>query len=266
MEDGKKMTQEQFCLKFFTDMQEAYNITFAENGICQFSHKTSDIVHIDFFSKDYIFEEYQMFNSYNDFKQNFVETLESVMGKYQFHIIEGNTMPIVKMRNFSVPGINFIRERIENTELDILFVQDVGSVYKFISADDLKRDNIDAEELKKQAWSNLNKVVMPLLKIEEGAFYICGFDNVATLVFVKSTQQRIEEKLKTKDWIFSIPSSSNLFVAKFSYFNVGLLKSLQEASDFNKITNKIFRIKDGILSIVNLDTRIVKQKPKLSLI
>lgn len=262
------MTQEQFYIKFFTDMHESYNIMFAENGICQFSHKTSDLIHIDFFSKEYIYQQYQVFNSYNDFKKNIVETLEAVMGEYQFHIIEGNIMPLVKPRHFSVSGINFVRDEVKNTDLDFLYVQDTGNVYKFISEEDLKRDGIESEELKKRAWSNLNKITMPLLKLEEDIFSICGFDNAATVVFLRNAQSRIERKLKTKDWIFSIPSSSNLLIAKFSYFNVSLLKSLQEAadSDINKITNTIYRMKDGVLSTVNLDKRDVKQKANLSLL
>lgn len=267
MENGKKMSQEQFYIRFFTDMQVAYNITLAENGICQFSRKTSDIVHIDFYSKDYLYQQYQAFNSYNDFKKNIIETLEEVMNVYQFHIIEANVMPLVKERRFNVPDIDLIRDEVKNTDLDILFVQDTGSVYKFISEEDLERDDIDVEELKKRAWSNLNKIVMPLLNLEEDVYSICGFDNAATLVFSRSTQQRIENKLKTKDWIFSIPSSSNLLTARFSHFNVGLLQNIQKVdNDFNKISNTIYRMKDGVLSTVNLGKGVVKQKPKLSFI
>lgn len=268
MENGKKMTQEQFNIKFFTDMQVAYSIRFEENGICQFSRKTSDVIHVDFFSRDYLYQQYQAFNSYQDFKEDVVETLEATLNMYIFKIDMSNVMPIVKEYSFRVSDINFIRDEVKNADLDFLYIQDTGSVYKFISDDDLKRDKISAEELKKRAWSNLNKIVMPLLKLEEDVFCICGgFDNTAILAFEKSTQQRIERKLKTKDWIFSIPSSSNLFVAKFNYFNIGLLGSIQKMdSDINKITDTIYRMKDGVLSTVNLDKSVVREKTKLSLV
>ena len=198
-----------------------------------------------------IYREYQETKDYGKTLKIYVDIIYNILNQYKFKIDYNNVYPMLKSRDFG-KGENNIQFYREQTFLDVdtLYVTDAGEVFRFV----LKTDDVDFDIMKKAAWKNLNKITNPLVKLDK-MFDIFSLkystDYNSTLLLSIALQYQIHKKVG-RDYLFAIPSSTILIIAKFCPEYISILKSLITMdSDPNKISNKVYRCKYGIFDIVS---------------
>ena len=157
----------------------------------------------------------------------------------------GRIYPIVKNKNFGIEekNIDFLREKFA-LDLDILYVVDMVDSFKFI----LNSEKIDINLIRERAFANLDKLTNVLTKLDSGLdIFSVQFntDYAATLLLAKNIKSQILKKVGT-NFLFAIPTSSSLLVAKNRPDYVKILKSLIEIDpDPNMISQRIYMYKNG---------------------
>lgn len=229
-----------------------------------------DVVKMD--SKDKIFVAKDVTNvsiplksMYHEYKtlgymqtiKNYVKIINDILGTYKFKLDLDNVFPFIKSNEFLIDNQDFINEELF-CNLSLLWVADLGEVFRFISKEDLINSKIDLETLKTASFKNLNKIFNPLIQLED-SLQIFTFrfntDYAATSFLTENVKYQIRKKIG-EDILFCMPSSSTFICAKYqkSTFNT-YTKILQHLiiidTDVNKISNKIYRrSKNGIYTIV----------------
>ena len=106
--------------------------------------------------------------------------------------------------------------------------------------------------VKKAAWENLNKMRNPLVKLDKVLeIYTLKFttDYNSTLLLSTALQNQICKKIG-REYLFAIPSSTTLIIAKFRPEYISILKSLMTIdTDPNRISDKVYQYKDGKFDI-----------------
>ena len=90
---------------------------------------------------------------------------------------------------------------------------DVGEVFRFI----LNSDYVDFDKMKKAAWENLNKLSNILVRLDDALNLFClryTTDYNASFLLSDSMQKQITKKVG-RDYLFAIPSSTTLIIAKY---------------------------------------------------
>ena len=129
-------------------------------------------------------------------------------------------------------------------------ILDMGETFRFI----LQTDDVDFEKVKKRAWENLNKLSNILVRLDDAFNIFClryATDFNASFLLSDSMQKQIIKKVG-RDYLFAIPSSSTLLVAKYHLEYIKIIKSLIIADkDPNRISDKIYQYKNGVFDIID---------------
>ena len=196
-----------------------------------------------------IYKEYQEIKDYGKTLKIYVDIIYNILNQYKFKIDYNNVYPLLKSRDFG-KGENNIQFHREQTFLDIdtLYVTDMGEVFRFV----LDSDDVDFDKMKKAAWENLNKMANPLVKLDKTLDVFClkySTDYNSTLLLSTALKNQIHKKVG-QDYLFAIPSSTTLIIAKFRPEYISILKSLMAIdTDPNRISDKVYQYKDGKFDI-----------------
>jgi len=136
------------------------------------------------------------------------------LSQYKFKIDYNNVFPLLKSREFGKgeKDLGFYREQAF-ADIDIFYASDIGEVFRFI----LNSDDVDFDKMKKAAWENLNKMANPLVKLDKTLDVFClkySTDYNSTLLLSTALQNQIHKKIG-KDYLFAIPFSTTLIVARY---------------------------------------------------
>ena len=196
-----------------------------------------------------IYKEYQEVKDYGKTLKIYVDIIYDILNQYKFKIDYNSVYPFLKSRDFGKGenDIQFYREQAF-TDIDVLYVSDMGETFRFI----LQTDDVDFDKMKKAAWENLNKMANPLVKLDKTLDVFClkySTDYNSTLLLSTALQNQIHKKIG-KDYLFAIPSSTTLIIAKFCPEYISILKSLMAIdTDPNRISDKVYQYKDGKFDI-----------------
>ena len=186
------------------------------------------------------YEDYKGSGDHTKLVKSFVETITEMQDKYKFEIDYNEVFPFVKHSSFMKDNnIPFVRERLF-LDLDLLYVSNLSNSFRFI----LKGDSFDLHILKERAFNNLNLALNKITRIDE-SFDIYSLniqtDLAATFLFSKNIQKQIR-KFVGKNFIFAVPSSSTLLIAKDLPDYKRILKDVIELDpDPNKISSSVYR-------------------------
>ncbi|MDK2934721.1 MAG: hypothetical protein PWP27_2531 [Clostridiales bacterium] len=198
-----------------------------------------------------IYREYQEIKDYGKTLVSYIRIINDILSQYKFKIDYNNVYPLLKSRDFGKgeKDLGFYREQAF-ADIDIFYASDVGEVFRFI----LNSDDVDFDKMKKAAWENLNKLSNILVQLDDALNLFClryTTDYNASFLLSDSMQKQIIKKVG-QDYFFAIPSSTTLIIAKFRPEYISILKSLMTIdSDPNKISNKVYRCKNGIFDIAS---------------
>ncbi|MDK2801102.1 MAG: hypothetical protein PWQ70_2721 [Clostridiales bacterium] len=198
-----------------------------------------------------IYREYQEIKDYGKTLVSYIRIINDILSQYKFKIDYNNVYPLLKSRDFGKgeKDLGFYREQAF-ADIDIFYASDVGEVFRFI----LNSDDVDFDKMKKAAWENLNKLSNILVQLDDALNLFClryTTDYNASFLLSDSMQKQIIKKVG-QDYFFAIPSSTTLIIAKFRPEYISILKSLMTIdSDPNKISNKVYRCKNGIFNIAS---------------
>lgn len=192
----------------------------------------------------YAYEEFRDVKNFNLVCNKYLNIVQEEFEKCRFKIDYDKVYPFIKSREFGLEeNAEFVREGLF-LNLDILFAMDMGETYRFI----LKSDDYDIEKLKQKAFANLNMFSLGLQKIDEDLeIYTIPYptDYSASYFLLEKMKKLIERKLG-KNYLFTISSSTSIFVSRNNPAYIQLLKTLSSVDpDSNKVTNKIYVCRNG---------------------
>lgn len=198
-----------------------------------------------------MYREYQEVKDYKKTLKLYVGIINDILNQYKFKIDYKSVYPFLKSRDFGKGenDIQFYREQAF-TDIDILYVSDMGETFRFI----LQTDDVDFYKMKMAAWENLNKMANPLVKLDKKLDIFCpkySTDYNSTLLLSTALQNQIHKKIG-KDYLFAIPSSTTLIVARYRPEYIKIIESLiMIDKDPNVISDKVYQYKNGIFDIVD---------------
>ncbi|MGI6530555.1 MAG: DUF1444 family protein [Clostridia bacterium] len=198
-----------------------------------------------------IYKEYQETKDYGKTLASYIKIINDILSQYKFKIDYNNVFPLLKSRDFGKgeKDLGFYREHAF-ADVDIFYASDIGEVFRFI----LFSDDVDFEKMKKAAWKNLNKLSNILVRLDDALNLYClryTTDFNASFLLSDSIQKQILKKVG-RDYIFAIPSSTTLIVARYCLEYIKIIESLiMIDKDPNRISGKVYRCKNGIFDIVD---------------
>jgi len=199
-----------------------------------------------------IYKEYQETKDYGKTLASYIKIINDILSQYKFKIDYNNVFPLLKSRDFGKgeKDLGFYREQAF-ADIDIFYASDIGEVFRFI----LNSDDVDFDKMKKAAWENLNKMANPLVKLDKTLDVFClkySTDYNSTLLLSTALQNQIHKKIG-KDYLFAIPSSTTLIVARYRPEYISIIKSLMAIdTDTNRISDKVYQYKNGIFDIASV--------------
>lgn len=241
------LTINDFTNKIILDLNKRFSEAILEgNNIIVKSGPTSMSIPISS-----VYREYQEIKDYGKTLTSYIRIISDILNQYKFKIDYTNVYPMLKSRMFGKgeKDLDFYREEAF-ADVDTLYVTDAGEVFRFV----LKTDDVDFDMVKKAAWENLNKIRNPLVKLDTALeIYTLKFktDYNSTLLLSTALQNQICKKIG-RDYLFAIPSATMLIVAKSHREYIKIIESLiMIDNDPNKVSDKIYRCKNGIVDFVD---------------
>lgn len=244
---SKLLNIDDFCSRIILDMQKHFPKVRREQDFIYVEYDPTNMS-IPIRS---IYNEYLFNKNYELTLKTYIDIANEILNQYKFQINYRNVFPILKQKDFgnNEPHISFYRKPLF-ADIHQLYVTDEGEIFRFI----LNSDDFDEERLEKAAIANLNKMVNILSKLDDSLdIYALRYtsDYGATMILNNSVIKQIH-KAVGHDYLFCIPSSTTLIVAKYHKPYIDIIKSIILVdNDPNKISNAIYRCNHGAYSVAD---------------
>jgi uncharacterized protein YtpQ (UPF0354 family) len=238
------LTVQEFIQNISEDFKKAFPEVRVEE---KFIRLGTEVTHVEL-PINSMYKEYQV-TDYESIKKLYIKVSNEILNQYKFKVDYNNVYPLLKSRDFGKgeKDLEFYREQVF-ADIDTFYVSDEGEIFRFI----LNSDDVDFDKMKKAAWENLNKMANPLVKLDKTLDVFClkySTDYNSTLLLSTALQNQIHKKIG-KDYLFAIPSSTTLIIAKFRLEYISIIKSLMAIdTDPNRISDKVYQYKDGKFDI-----------------
>ncbi|ABN52364.1 protein of unknown function DUF1444 [Acetivibrio thermocellus ATCC 27405] len=237
--------------EFVQNISEDFKKVFPEVRVeDRFIRLGTEVTHVEL-PINSMYKEYQV-TDYESIKKLYIKVSNEILNQYKFKVDYNNVYPLLKSREFGKgeKDLGFYREQAF-ADIDIFYASDIGEVFRFI----LNSDDVDFDKMKKAAWENLNKMANPLVKLDKTLDVFClkySTDYNSTLLLSTALQNQIHKKIG-KDYLFAIPSSTTLIVARYRPEYISIIKSLMAIdTDTNRISDKVYQYKNGIFDIASV--------------
>lgn len=248
------MEWNEFCLEIEKDFKKRFPIVRIENNYLYVEIPPRNVS----IPINTIYNEYCYLQDYNQVLETYFRIAHQILDNNKFEINYKNVFPTLKHESFGMddPQFKFYRKPLF-ADIHMLFVSDEGEMFRYV----LETDDFEKEKLEIAAMKNLNKISNLLVRIDANydiytLYYATDYG--ASLLLTNSLQKQIF-KLVGKNYIFGIPSTTSLIVAKDNPVNIDIVKKLILLDeDPNKISNNVYRYKDGTYSIIKDSKSIVK--------
>ena len=238
---------EEFCFCIIEDFKKEFPFVSRESNYLYVKNDpTSMSIPLSSMYKDYCMER-----NYRHTAKTYIEITHKILNQYKFQINYKNVYPFLRHESFGKEDANFrFYRKPLFADIHQLYVSDEGEVFRYV----LESDEFDRELLEKSAMENLNKMANMLTKIDDFCdIYTLRYtsDYGATLLLTEAIQRQIHRYVG-QDYLFCIPSSTLLLVAKNQSKNIDLMRTLiMLDEDPNKISDNIYRCNHGEYSIVD---------------
>jgi uncharacterized protein YtpQ (UPF0354 family) len=240
------LTVDEFTEKILHDFKKVFPEVKKEE---KFIRLGTGVTHVEL-PINSMYKEYQV-TDYESIKKLYIKVSNEILNQYKFKVDYNNVYPLLKSREFGKgeKDLGFYREQAF-ADIDIFYASDIGEVFRFI----LNSDDVDFDKMKKAAWENLNKMANPLVKLDKTLDVFClkySTDYNSTLLLSTALQNQIHKKIG-RDYLFAIPSSTTLIIAKFRPEYISIIKSLMAIdTDPNRISDKVYQYKGGKFDIAS---------------
>lgn len=190
------------------------------------------------------YEEYKINNNLKLICDKYLGIVNEEFEKCRFRVDYNKVYPFIKSKEFGLEeNVEFIRESLF-LNLDVLFAMDMGDTFRFI----LESDNYDFTKLKQSAFNNLNILSVGLQKLDKDLdIYSIPFPtDYSSSYFLLEKMKKLIERKVGKNYLFTISSSTTLFIAKYNPAYIEVLKALINVDqDPHKVTNNIYVCRNG---------------------
>lgn len=241
------LTVQDFMRKIIEDFKREFSEVKIEKGFIRLG---TGITNIEL-PIESMYMEYKVVG-YDSVKDLYLKVANDILNQYKFRVDYNNVYPLLKNKDFGEgkDDLKFYRERTF-ADIDTLYVSDEGEVFRYV----LETDDVDFEKVKKSAWENLNKLSNVLVQLDGALKIFClhyTTDFNASFLLSDSVQKQIAKKVG-QDYLFAIPSSTTLIVARYRPEYISIIKSLMAIdTDTNRISDKVYQYKNGIFDIASV--------------
>lgn len=229
-----------FKIKVINSLQQKYGNCIQDGEILMVENESIEVQ----IPLTQMYQEYLINKDYEKFLEMYIENIEELLRSSEYKINYNMVFPLVRKEDFGGQDGRFYAKPIFE-DIHMFFGEDRGDMFRIVS----KNDAIDFNKLYKCAFENLNKIVNPLVRINDNLEIFTLYYNsdiAPSMLFNKTTEKQIIKKIGTC-YVMAIPTSSTLLVASYSPQNIEILKELiLDDQDPNKITNNIIIYKNGI--------------------
>lgn len=241
-----KLNKEKFQLKLLSDIRKKYEGAELINNEIYFKYGAFDVI-IDM---EVMYELYIKEQKYETVKIHCLNAIQEVIKENKIKINYDKVFPMIKSRDYGLQEeVKFIRDNF-TLDLDILYVVDLDHIYRFLTVS----DNINLEKIKISAIKNLDEVHNYLIKIDDDLpIYTTALtsDLGGTMILSEKFLNIIQKKVG-KNFLFAIPTSDTLLVAKNQYYNINYLKELiKVCPKTDTISENVYLYKDGKVSFAD---------------
>lgn len=231
---------EKFKLKMLNEFKKEYDMTEIQGDLIKIQ---SGSIEATLPVQD-AYNEYKLVKNFDFICKQYLKILDKEFKKTKFQVDYNNVFPLIKRKDFGRDErLNFKKEHLF-LDLDIFYVCDMEKSFRFL----LEEDQFDFDKLRKSSFKNINKIDAPLVKLDKNLeIYTLYFpsDYGASLILSEKFRKQITNKIG-KNYLFVLPSTSSILVAKNSEAYVDILKYLIKTdNDPHKISQNIYRYKDG---------------------
>lgn len=243
-----------FQNKFINDIQlEFPNSSVSENNI-----EINTDTQVVYIPLNAVYEDYKNHGQYKKTLNEYIRTTKDLLNQYKFDLNYDIIFPIIKTHDFAEnEPANFHRKNLF-LDLDLLYVSDMGEMFRFITTGDLN----DNELLHNKALNNLNKLANKLVPIHDNLeIYTLAFNcDLAPSMLLNDTVFKQIIKSVGTTFLFSVPTSSTLLIAKDYPGYVNILKELITTdTDPYKVSDRIYRYKHGDYEFADIESNNLKK-------
>lgn len=241
------MEYNNFKLRFYNDVLSIYPNAELDNNtiiiVCEY-------LEISISLHD-AYSTFEMLGEYNVTLMKFLKNIEHYKNEHKFKINYDCIYPTIRSKTFG-KGEKFPFFRYDFfLDLDVLYIQDMGEMFRFLSEDDVAQDE---DKIKQMAIGNLEKTLNPLVQIEKGVDvytykYLTDFNS--TRILLDSEINRVK-KILGNSFLVAIPNTTNIFFSKDNASYQGLIENLIKIDPGEyKISTNIYRYNNGLWTCVN---------------
>lgn len=190
------------------------------------------------------YEEFKGVNNINLICNKYLNIIHEELEKCRFKVDYNKVYPFIKSKEFGAEeNVEFVREDLF-LNFDIVYAMDMGETFRFI----LSSDDFDLIKLKDCAFNNLNKFSVGLRKLDNDIeIYSVPYPtDFSSSYFLTEKMKKLIERKIGKNYLFVIPSSSTLFIAKYNPSYIEVLKALVNVDpDPHKVASDICVCRNG---------------------
>lgn len=233
------MNLQQFTYRFKDDLSKFFSDVKISDRLL---HVSSGDVEVNI-PVTSIFSEYT-FKGYKDTLKSYKQVFGEIVNSCKYRADYNNIFPVIYNTNIDCSqNLRFYKTHF-CLDLDIFYCADMGNIFRFIQAD----DDIDIKKMKSISMENINRLTNVLIRLDDILdIWTLKFptDYAGSLLLSTSIKKQIS-KMIGRDYIFAIPCTSTLIVAKPVQQYVRILKSLMGVTYGSEVSNRVYRCKNGI--------------------
>ncbi|MTI67144.1 MAG: DUF1444 family protein [Firmicutes bacterium] len=241
-----RLNKKRFELKLFNDVREKYEGAELDDNMITFKYGSLEIM----ISVSDMYKLYNEEKNYYSVKLHCLKVIQETIEEKRFKLDYSKVLPLIKSAFFGIEeDTDFIRDKL-TPDLDILYVVDLGDVYRFITYTDCR--NIG--KLRESALKNLNKVYNAVITLDkELDIYSLTYTNdlTATMILSEKIVNQIYKRVG-KRFLFAIPDSGTIIITKNQYKGIDYLKELiKVCPKVNEISDNVYLYNDGKISFAD---------------
>lgn len=228
-----------FKMYIFNDIKKTYEKSIINEEVLIINH---DCYEISILLKD-SYESYCFLGDYRIYFEHLLTNIEEHINKHKFRLNPDRIYPMIKSKDFGKnETFPFIRDNLF-LDLDVLYVQDMGEMYRYISDNDI----LENEGIRLSAYNNLKKISNTLIEIDMDIYmYKFESDFNSSMILKEDEMKRIINKVGNK-FLMAIPNGITLILAADYLNNYSVISRLIREEEYkNKISDKIYRCINGI--------------------
>jgi uncharacterized protein YtpQ (UPF0354 family) len=242
------VNKDAFINRFCNDLRDSFDTVKIENGNIYISHKGLDI-HLP----EDLYLEYIRDGNYDKLLNMYTDLIKNQIVKQEHKIDTNKILPVIRKKNFAGRNDKMFIKKELGADLYKYYVESMGEVWRYITHQDARNNDLSLSEIEEYAQNNINKFSNILVPLdEELKIHMLKFENTigSNIFFNTQIQQQIKKISNKRGAVLAFPNETTFLVcSNNSVYQDALSEIVEFDPGIEKtISKRIYRFKDGKLS------------------